>query len=32
VLGGRIEALRRHQAEEGVNLEDLLEGPTTAGA
>ena len=30
-LGGRFEVLRRHQAEEGVNLKALLEG-SSAGA
>lgn len=32
VLGGRVEQIRRHQAEEGVNLKRLLEGPPSAEA
>lgn len=30
-LGGRIEAIGRHQAEEGTNLKALLERGTAAG-
>lgn len=32
VLGGRLEQIRRHQAEEGANLKGLLEGSPPAGA